>query len=224
MGGKIRGAGLSSEKETVLLEVPVEGAEKTSVALFDDRCGLLIRAHDTQTGDLAFANHLLKRSDGFVAGLARRPVGKDPGSLGDVGLEPPAIVEHAFGEPLVRVVFEQFVEEGDHWIRRDHPASREGVLKAPDQRGGVGGGQYLALGVGQVEGGQERNLRRWQGGLLGRILEHHAVGNVPVAHQGAHLAGIGGARCAHHDQGCFESRLSRHGNILAAYVSLRHRG
>ena len=167
MDGEIRGRGLPAKHEAVLLEVAVEAAEEAAIARLDDGRGDFVGAHDTEPGDLSLAHHLLDRGHRIVRGRALGPHGQHPGSLLDIGCMPPAIMEHALGQPLVGVVFENLVEERDHGIRRDGAAAGECLLKATDQRRGIRGRHNLALGIGQVEGRKQGHLGHGQRLLLG---------------------------------------------------------
>ena len=71
------------------------------------------------------------------------------------------------------------------------------VFQAPDDRRGIDHGFQAALSVIKIEGWQQfylwlRQARRW----VLMAAPDHLMRDLAIAHQGQHLSGIRGARCA----------------------------
>ena len=109
----------------------------------------------------------------------------------------PAEVEHRLGQPLVRIILDQLVEESKDGVGRHHRTVRTLGLEAPDQRSGIRHRLKRAVLARQKKGREQADLRL---GKPIRYLTHcpvNAVGNLPVAQKREHLARIGRSGRAH---------------------------
>jgi len=179
----------------------VERREEPLIALLDHGRGRVVRPHDSQPPDLAVSDHLLDGSDLLVGRGGHPPEREDAASLGRVGVVIPAVVEHALGQPLVRVVLDQLVEEGRGGVGREDRSPLDGTLEAADQRGRVRDGDEFSRFVRQVEGRQQRDLRGGQLRRIGRVLLDEEIGDPAIPQHRPHLAGVGRAGRADHLDG-----------------------
>ncbi len=141
-----------AEHELLPLDQPIHDLQESPVACFDHRCGDVVGADHVEPRDLPIGDEGLELLKLRLRGLNVGPAWQDGSRHLDVRIVMPAVVEHGLGEPLVGVVLDQVVQEGQHRIGGNRLASRELGFEAADERRGVHLRLQLAFIVWQIEG------------------------------------------------------------------------
>ena len=178
-------------------QMGVKQIHQAQVAGLNHFGGLFIRAHYRQACNLALREI---RFGGIKHRLVRahthKVLRKDVACLVNAFGKLPAVVEHGLGQPFVGKVFQQGVYKIEHRVGRQRAAPGHFVFQAAHQRRGIGHRFECAIGIGQIKRWQQLDCRLGHARLVCRRAHQIAVGNVAVAHQRHHLAGVGRARRA----------------------------
>jgi hypothetical protein len=173
--------------------VVAQDREEAVVARFDQRARDLQPFRDDATEPLDPA--LREGVPELLDRLVRRgepPQGQDPRRIGDTLLRPPAVVEHHLGDPLVRVVLDERVQERDRRIVRKYGLLRMERFEIAELEGRVARAAVIVDAFREVDAGKQRQGWCGQPGGVGtghaRVQE--AIRDAAVSRDRKHLAGV----------------------------------
>ena len=158
----------------------LERRHEAAIACLDHRRGGGVGADDIKPFGLPFAEglpRLLMIGGGVVH---HRVSGQDVRTLLDIGRLAPAVMEHRLGQPLVGVVLQKIVEEGECCVLRHHMAAGIGPFQPADDRRRIHHRVHAACIVGEVKGRQQFHLGPRQVLAQAMGARHQAIGNAAI--------------------------------------------